>query len=200
MVYLLKNAFPDINIPDSFYETKKLIRALGCDYKKIDACQNDCILFWKQDENLDACKVFNEPRWKPSKASSLEKKEKKVSKKVLRYFPLIPRLQRFYAVESTAKDMRWHAAEPRDDGILRHPADLDAWKEFNKKHMEYSLEPRNVRLRLVTDWFNPFGNMNINYSTWPVILMICNLPPGLCMQWSYMIMSLLIEGPTGPKL
>ena len=30
-VHLLKNAFPDINIPDSFYETKKLIRALDCD-------------------------------------------------------------------------------------------------------------------------------------------------------------------------
>ena len=44
-VYLLKNAFPDINIPDSFYETKKLVRALGCDYNKIDAYQNDCMLF-----------------------------------------------------------------------------------------------------------------------------------------------------------
>jgi len=31
-VHLLKNAFPDINIPDSFYETKKHIRVLGCDY------------------------------------------------------------------------------------------------------------------------------------------------------------------------
>ena len=37
-IYLLKNAFSNINIPDSFYETKKLIRALGCDYKKIYVC------------------------------------------------------------------------------------------------------------------------------------------------------------------
>jgi len=44
-VHLLKNTFPDINIPDSFYETKKLIRALWCNYKKIDACQNDSMLF-----------------------------------------------------------------------------------------------------------------------------------------------------------
>ena len=65
-VHLLKDAFLDINIPDSFYETKKLMRALDCDYKKIDACQNDCMMFWKQDENLDACKVCNEPRWKHS--------------------------------------------------------------------------------------------------------------------------------------
>jgi len=45
MVYLLMNVFSDTNIPDSFYETKKLIIAWGCDYKKIDACQNDCMLF-----------------------------------------------------------------------------------------------------------------------------------------------------------
>ena len=44
-VHLLKNAFPDITIPDSFYKIKKLIRALDCDYKRIDACQNDCMLF-----------------------------------------------------------------------------------------------------------------------------------------------------------
>jgi len=68
-VHLLKNALPDINILDSFYETKKLIRELGCNYKKINACQNNCMLFWKQDENLDACKVCNEHRWKPSKVS-----------------------------------------------------------------------------------------------------------------------------------
>ena len=48
-VHLLNNVFPDINILDSFYETKKLIRELGYDYKKIDACQNDYMLFWKQD-------------------------------------------------------------------------------------------------------------------------------------------------------
>ena len=134
------------------------------------------MLFWKQDENLDACKICNEPRWKPSKTSSLEKRREKVSKKVLRHFSLIPRLQRLYAVEITTKDMRWHAKVRCDDGILRHPADSDAWKEFDKKHVKYSLDPRNVRLGLAADGFNLFGNMNINYSTWPVILKIYNLP------------------------
>src|SRR3954471_3194424 len=89
---------------------------------------------------------------------------KKMPKKVLRHFPLIPRLQKLYAVESTAKDMRWHAEERHDDGILRYSTDSDAWKDFDKKHVEYALEPRNVRLGLATDGFNLFGNMNINYS------------------------------------
>ena len=65
--------------------------------------------------------------------------------------------------------------------------------------MKYSLESRNVRLELATNRFNPFGNMNINYSIWIIILMIYNLPPGLCMQESYMMMSLLTEGSIGPK-
>ena len=82
---------------------------------------------------------------------------------------------------------------------LKAPCRFRCWKEFDKKLVEYSLEPRNVRLGLETDEFNPFENMNINYSTWPVILMIYNLPLGLCMQRSYMMLSLLIEGPTGPK-
>ena len=50
----------------------------------------------------------------------------------------------------TAKNMRWHAEERQDDGILRHPTDSNAWKDFDKKHVEYSLEPRNVRLELAT--------------------------------------------------
>ena len=107
---------------------------------------------------------------------------------------MIPRLQKLYVVDIVVKDMRWHAEKRHDDGILRHPADSDAWKDFDKKHVEYSLEPRNIRLRLATDGFNLFGNMNINYSTWPIILMVYNLPPGFCMQQSYMMMSLLFEG------
>ena len=64
--------------------------------------------------------------------------------------------------------MRWHAEERHDDGILRHHADSDTWKDFDKKHVEYSLELRNVRLGLATDEFNFFRNMNINYSTQPL--------------------------------
>ena len=126
MVHLRKNAFPDINIPDSFYETKKLIRALGCDYKKINAYQNGCLLFWKQDENLDACKVCMSLDGNLVRLLRWRNEEKKVSKKVLRHFPLIPRLQKLYAMEVTAKNMRWHAEERNDDGILRHPADSNA--------------------------------------------------------------------------
>ncbi|KAK2637432.1 hypothetical protein Ddye_032224 [Dipteronia dyeriana] len=35
-------------------------------------------------------------------------------------------------------------------------------------------DPRNVRLSLVNDGFNPFGTMSISHNTWPVVLMMYN--------------------------
>ena len=51
-----------------------------------------------------------------------------------------------------------------------------------------------MRLGLASDGFNPFGNMSISYSMWPVVLMLYNFPPWRCMKDSYMILSLLILG------
>ena len=47
---------------------------------------------------------------------------------------------------------------------MRHPANSEEWKEFDLRHSNFVLEPRNVRLGLAMDGFNPFGNMNNNYS------------------------------------
>ncbi|KAL8160183.1 LOW QUALITY PROTEIN: hypothetical protein V2J09_001720 [Rumex salicifolius] len=50
------------SIPDSYYEAKKLIKDLGLDYIKIDACRNDCILYWKEYENFMSHLWFVEMR------------------------------------------------------------------------------------------------------------------------------------------
>ncbi|XP_075675136.1 uncharacterized protein LOC142644396 [Castanea sativa] len=81
---------------------------------------------------------------------------------------------------------------------MRHPADSEEWKEFDLQHPDFALEPRNVRLGLATDGFNPFGNMNNNYSMWPVILIPYNLPPWLVMKEPYFMLSLLIPSPYQP--
>ncbi|XP_057550615.1 uncharacterized protein LOC130828670 [Amaranthus tricolor] len=93
-------------LPTSYYEAKKLIKDLGLDYYKIDACENDCILYWKEHEKLIECPTCGLSRWKQEKEGS--SKGVKVSRKVLRYFPLKPRLQRLHMCRKTSKDMRWH--------------------------------------------------------------------------------------------
>ncbi|VVA40424.1 PREDICTED: transposase, partial [Prunus dulcis] len=95
-------------------------------------------------------------------------------------------------------DMRWHFKDRVKDGVLRHPADSEAWKSFNQIHESFGMEPRNVRLGLATDGFNPFGKMNLHYSIWPVLIYPYNLPPWMCMKEPYVFMTLLIPGPKGP--
>ena len=47
---------------------------------------------------------------------------------------------------------------------MRHPIDGQAWKHFDTKYPDVAIEPRNFRLGLAMDGFNPFGNMSLSYS------------------------------------
>nr|KYP38512.1 hypothetical protein KK1_040252 [Cajanus cajan] len=94
--------------------------------------------------------------------------------------------------------MRWHDEERNKDGVLRHPADFEAWKTFDNNHLDFAKDPCNICLGLTSDGFNPFGKKGKDYSTWPVILMPYNLPPWLCMKQEFIILSLLIPGPKEP--
>ncbi|GJX86411.1 hypothetical protein Tco_0337185 [Tanacetum coccineum] len=145
-------------------------------------------------KDLDFCPVCNTSRWKDSNRSG-----KKVPKKVLRYFPIIPRLQHLYKSSHTAKDMIWHATgKCTEPSKMQHPVDGGAWKKFDTKYPDFAKEPRNVRLGLAADGFNPFGNLSQAYSMWPVILTTYNLPPWLCMKESSFMLMLLIPGPKSP--
>ncbi|XP_057251810.1 uncharacterized protein LOC130591880 [Beta vulgaris subsp. vulgaris] len=118
---------------------------------------------------------------------------------VLTYFPICPRLQRLYATKSTVEQMRWHKDNPRDNRLMSHPSDGEAWKHLDKEYESFAAEFRNVRLGLCTDGFSPFGKTGKQYSCWPVILTPYNLPPGLCMKKPFMFLSLIISGPKSPK-
>ncbi|XP_028126746.1 uncharacterized protein LOC114323365 [Camellia sinensis] len=193
--FLTKLLPKDNLVPKSFYEAKKILRDLGLSYELIDACINDCVLFWKENARLDKC-----PKCKASRYKINRGRGKKIPHKVLRYFPLTPRLKRLYMSRKTAEDMRWHKEKRIDDGVLRHPADSDEWKEFDVQHPQFALEPRNVRLGLAVDGFNPFRNMSNSYSLWPVVLIPYNLPPWLVMKDPFLMMSLLIPGESQPGI
>jgi len=203
LLELLKEAIPNLNIPESFNKTKKMIVDLGLDYKKIHACPNDCMLFWKDHENDDFCNICKASRWKvfpqvEGESPEQVKNDYNVPAKVLRHFPLIPRLQRLFMCSKTAAAMRWHDEERSRDGKLRHPADGQAWKDFDILHSEFASETRNIRLGLSSDGFNPFRTMSTSYSTWPVMMVVYNYPPWLSMKSEYTMLSLLIPGKDSP--
>ncbi|GJT46966.1 pyruvate kinase [Tanacetum coccineum] len=198
MLEFFQNVFPiskGFKLPPSYYAIKKTFKTIGLGYESIHACEHDCCLFrGDNNKDLDFCPVCNTSRWKDSNTPG-----KKVPKKVLRYFPIIPRLQRLYKSSHTAKDMIWHATgKCTEPGKMQHPVDGGAWKKFDTKYPDFAKEPRNVRLGLAADGFNPFGNLSQAYSMWPVILTTYNLPPWLCMKESSFMLTLLIHGPKSP--
>ena len=117
------------------------------------------------------------------------------SMKVVWYLPIIPRMKHLFANPNDAKNLRWHAYERKYDGMYRHPANFIQWKKFEDEFPEFGKKSRNIRLGLATDRMNLFGNMSTNHSSWSILLVFYNLPPGLCMKQKYMLLSMMIFSP-----
>ena len=117
-----------------------------------------------------------------------EKTQTKIPISVLQYMPIIPRLQRLFMVEETARQMTWHKMGKRTeldaDGnvMMVHTSDGEAWKRFDALHKEKTADPRHPRVAVSTDGFSVFGQMATPYSCWPVFVIPLNLPPGKIMQ------------------
>jgi hypothetical protein len=121
--------------------------------------QYDCALFWGDDADLEQCPVCGESRWKVNQVG-----RKKVPHKVLRYFPIISRLQRLFISKQRAKIVRWHKERVQVENEMRHPADDNAWKDFDDTYPDFADDARNLRLAIATDGFKPFGQMTNSYS------------------------------------
>ncbi|XP_062100153.1 uncharacterized protein LOC133806034 [Humulus lupulus] len=155
LLRLLNDMFPlDNMIPKSMYEVRKFLRLFDLGYENIHACVNDCCLFRKDKENLQECPTCGTSRWMSDKLT--KKVRHGVPAKVLRYFPIIPRLKRMFMSSRISKELRWHHNNKSCDGKMRHPVDLAAWELVNDKWPSFSNEERNIRLGLSTDGFNPF--------------------------------------------
>ena len=159
--FLLDFLASNAKLPKDCYEAKKIIKDLGLSYEKIHACPKDCILHWKDNNNLEACPNCNLSRWESNESKGQQstnassKRRKKKAAKILRQFPLKLRLKRLFMPSKTANHMKWYANGRENDGLMRHLVDSEAWKSFDSKYIEFSFEPRNVRLGLATNGFNP---------------------------------------------
>ncbi|XP_024013230.1 uncharacterized protein LOC112087553 [Eutrema salsugineum] len=193
----LPKMLPEDNVlHTSLYDVKKFFKSFNMGYQKIHACVNDCCLFTKKFKKLDSCPKCKASRWKTNAHTGEPKVG--VPQKVLRYFPIIPRLKRMFRSEATARELRWHSTNKNSDGKLRHPVDSVTWEHMDAKFPSFAAEERNIRLGLSTDGFNPFNMKNTRYSSWPALLVNYNMAPNLCMAKENIMLSLLIPGPQQP--
>ena len=103
-----------------------------------------------------------------------------------------------FANVDDAKNLTWHADGRNCDEMLCHPIDSSQWKKINHLYLNFEKEARNLRLGLATNGMNPYGSLSTQHSSWPILLVIYNLPPWLCMKQKYMMLSMMISGPRQP--
>ncbi|KAL0282281.1 UNVERIFIED_CONTAM: hypothetical protein Sangu_2958500 [Sesamum angustifolium] len=65
----------DHTLPGDYFSTKKVIKDLGLPVEKIDACNNGCMLYWKDDVALEYCKFCEDARYKPFRERDLCRKK-----------------------------------------------------------------------------------------------------------------------------
>jgi len=46
---------------------------------------------------------------------------------------------------------------------------------------------------------NPYGNLSSKHNSWPILLMVYDVPPWLCMKRKYILFSTMILGPKQPR-
>jgi hypothetical protein len=187
------------NLPPNMYESKKLLSALKMPYKMIHVCPKQCMLFRNEHADDKYCVKCGSSRYIEVDSGNGSQKQLTVPMKVLRYLPFLPRLQRLYMFEGSAKQMIWHKHGHRyHPDKMVHPSDGEAWKAFDMEYVDFATEARNVRVAIATDGFNPFGMGAASYSCWPVFIIPLNLPPGVCMQRQNIFLSLIVPGPEYP--
>ena len=78
------------------YEAKKIIKDLGLSYEKTHTCPKNCILYWKGNDNSEACLNCNRSRWESNKSKSQQntnaspKKKKKKKKETCKDPTIVP--------------------------------------------------------------------------------------------------------------
>ena len=179
-------------LPKNYHAAQSLTRTLGLAYTTIHACAEGCVLFRGKHAKATHCPKCNGPRYR-------NQERKKFPVKVLRHFPIIPRLQRMFRSPSILKLMLWHSENRSDrgggDGLVRHPCDSKAWRHFHT-NVDPSLanDPRNVHFALAADGVNPYKQHRSNWSTWLVMLLNYNLPSWLSTKKFFVMLALLIPG------
>ena len=90
--------------------------------------------------------------------------------------------------------MDYDAKKRSEDCVLRMPTDGYALKNIEEKWPIFKDEPRNVRLPLASNGFNPFGELRSTYSVWLVFVINNNLPPWMTINREHTMLAMIILG------
>jgi hypothetical protein len=184
----------DNSLPHSHYVARKLIRKLGLNYELIHSCPSGCVLYRDEYKDLTVCPKQGCGKSRYIAGSTV------ILARVLRFFPFIPRVLRMFCSPAIAELLRHHINNPNEDaGVMKYVANSPTWKHIDSDvDRNFGDESRNLRLGLSLDGVNLFPHSNTTHSTWPILLLIYNLPPYLVTKKIFIQLCLLISGKGAP--
>jgi len=154
--------------------------------ERYDVCPNDCVLFMGSHADATHCPQCNAQR---------KTSDGKPAKEFI-YFPLIPQLQRMYSDPVTAERLRWAGEHKFDPDVVADISESRAFRDFVLKD-DFFHDIRNIALTVCADGVNPWTGSN--YSMWPILSCMLNLPPHLRTRPEYMLLLGLVPGSKAPK-
>jgi hypothetical protein len=179
---------PSNNLPHTYQEMCAIMKDIGMEFQAIDACTNDHIIYYGQYASEMKCLQCQISRYQTDQVT------KKVSRQVLCYIPIIPRLQRLFRCQSIAQFMDYHVHHRSEDGVLQMVVDGFAFRNIEERWPIFKEEPRNVRLSLATDSVNPFGDLMSIYSVCPIFVINNNLPPWMSIKREHTMLAMIVPG------
>ena len=94
--------------------------------------------------------------------------------------------------------LKWYQSNRSEPGVIRSVVDLPAWVHIDEKFPDFATNLENLRFRLSLDGVNPFKQSSTVHSTWPILMLIYNLPPWLVTKRFFVSLTLLISGRDSP--
>ena len=161
------------NLPGSYDEAYNFVKPFLLSTVTFHACPNDCIIFRKTSRynysKLHKCPVCGPHRYWANKSA----------RRRFLYFPLGPCWTRMYGNASISEVIQGHSRDvhSREDlSIMRDIHDSPSWKDAFSEEGFCNGDLRGMLLQLSTDGVNPFSSNKVNYSMWPIMLTVLNLP------------------------
>jgi hypothetical protein len=129
--------------------------------RQIHACKNDCILYRGDEyEDLEKCSIYRVDRFNHRKDGSDDEKCNRRNngpKKMFCYFPIIPHLKRWFANKNELELLPWYKEMHKQDvRMIRHHDNITQWRNIDLQNYEFIIDPRNIRIAMITDGMNPF--------------------------------------------
>ena len=163
------------NFPGSYDEAYSFVKPFLLPIETYHVCPNDCIIFRKTSRydysKLQKCPECGSSRYWANKSA----------RRRFLYFPLGPRWKRMYGnaniSEVLQSHMHAHDCETEEPtNIMRDIHDSPSWNQAFSEEGFSNGDSRGMLLQLSTDGVNPFSSNKVNYSMWPIMLTVLNLP------------------------